>query len=149
MAVIAELTIQNELSEVRHVADELARLAANYAISESVLADLQVVVDEILSNIIKHAYSDSKQRTITVRFEFLPNEVAMEFIDSGDPFDLRNAPHPEVGAGLRVRQVGGLGIHFVRKLMDGIDYVRKDGRNHLSVRKECVTGVKQQGAKDD
>jgi anti-sigma regulatory factor (Ser/Thr protein kinase) len=147
MAVTAELTIRNDLSEIRRVVDELARLGADHGISEDVLADLQIAADEILSNIIKYAYPDSKQHTITVRLSFPPNEVTMEFIDSGFPFDPRNAPRPAIGKGLRNRHIGGLGIHFVKALMDGIEYVRDDGRNHLCLRKKCVTAVKQEGEK--
>jgi anti-sigma regulatory factor (Ser/Thr protein kinase) len=145
MAVTAELTIRNELSEIRRVADELTRLGADHGMSEDVLADLQIAADEILSNIIKYAYPDSKQHTITVRLNFLPNVVTMEFIDSGPHFDPRNAPRPTIGKGLRDRQIGGLGIHFVKALMDGIEYVRDDGRNHLCVQKKFVTAVKQEG----
>lgn len=149
MALVAELIVQNELSEIRRVADELARLGATHAMSKDVLADLQVAADEILSNIIKYAYPDSEQHTITVRLGILPNEVTMEFIDSGAQFDPRNALRPALGEGLRHRKVGGLGIHFVRTLMDGIEYVRENGRNHLCLRKKCVIAVKEEGEEHD
>jgi anti-sigma regulatory factor (Ser/Thr protein kinase) len=143
MAIRVELAIRNELSEVGRVADELARLAADHSIAKEVLADLQVVADEVLSNIIKYGGSESKQHSITVTLRVLPDEVTMEFVDDGAAFDPRDAAPPPTGQGLRDRPVGGLGIQFVKALMDGIEYERNDGRNCLLLRKKCITTVTQ------
>lgn len=143
MAVKVELAIRNDLSEVGRLADELARLAADYSIANGVLADLQVAADEILSNIIKYGRSGSGQPTITVYLRVLPSEVTMEFVDNGAAFDPQDAPTPATGKGISDRQVGGLGIQFVKALMDSIEYERNDGRNHLRLRKKCPTTVTQ------
>lgn len=143
MAVNVELAIQNNLTEVSRVADELMRLATDCSIANDVLSDLQVAADEILSNIIKYGNSGSGQLTITVRLRVMPNEVTMEFVDDGTAFDPRDAPAPPSGQGLSDRQMGGLGIQFVKALIDSIEYERINGRNHLRLRKKCSTTVTQ------
>lgn len=135
MGLETEITIQNELSEIARVSNDLARLGADHALPNDVLVDLQIVVDEVLSNIINYAFSSSKQQTITIRLNFEPGKVAMEFIDGGVAFDPRSAPLPAVRNGLRERRVGGLGIHFVKALVDTFEYERKNGRNHLRLEK--------------
>jgi anti-sigma regulatory factor (Ser/Thr protein kinase) len=142
--VVSELTIQSDLSEIRRVSVNLARLGADHGVPDDALADLAIAIDEVLSNIINYAYTDSNTHEILVRLTFLPKEVNMEFIDDGAPFNPRSAPLPELDKRLQGRRVGGLGIHFVKALMDDVEYVRKGSRNHLMLRKKCVTTVKRE-----
>ncbi len=57
----------------------------------------------------------------------------MRIIDDGKAFDPRDAKAPDTTAALMDRQLGGLGIHLVRNLMDHIEYRREGGRNHLTL----------------
>jgi serine/threonine-protein kinase RsbW len=53
--------------------------------------------------------------------------------DDGKPFDPLAAPAPDLTG--KDRKPGGVGLHFVRNLMDEVTYTRRDGTNHLRLMK--------------
>ena len=122
-------------------AAELARITAaveDLAETEGWPAELvfqtTLVLEELEVNIMNYAYGDdeSVQSQITLRSE--PDRLTIEISDSGTAFNpLEDAREPDLDAALEDRRIGGLGIHFVRTLMDEVSYRREDGRNHLTL----------------
>ena len=90
-------------------------------ISEDTVYDLQLAVDEACTNIIKHAYS-SQGGAITIFFERNDNTVVITIQDRGKPFDPAAIPPPDLEAEVEKRQIGKLGLHLMRKLMDEVSY---------------------------
>src|SRR5581483_1127751 len=93
--------------------------------------DIQVALDEALSNIVAHGYAGATIGTIVVRLACRDGEVCIEAEDEGAAFDPLQAPLPDLTADLAERQIGGLGIHFIRSLMDTVCYNHRDGKNLL------------------
>jgi len=58
-------------------------------------------------------------------------------LQQGTPFDPLQRAAPDVNAPLEERQVGGLGVMPVKRLMDGVTYARRDGKNVLTIRKRA------------
>ena len=63
-------------------------------------------------------------------------ELHITITDTGIPFNLLNAPPPDLTSNLVDRPIGGLGIHLVRSLMNSVEYERKGGKNRLHLRKD-------------
>ena len=63
----------------------------------------------------------------------------MQVEDDGIPFNPMDVTGPEVSQDLDSINIGGLGIHLVRKMMDDIDYQRIDGKNTLILKKSVDT----------
>ena len=60
--------------------------------------------------------------------------LRIEVTDDGRPFDpLNEAPEPDLDASVDDRQVGGLGIHLVRTMVDEMSYRREQDKNHLTL----------------
>ncbi len=115
----------------------LAAAAAQLRIPERETDQLLIAADEVFSNIAEYAYPDGGG---TVEVQLAQNadgtEITMTFSDRGIPFDPLKAEAPDISAPPENRKVGGLGIHIVRNLMDGIVYRRTDdGRNLLTLTK--------------
>jgi anti-sigma regulatory factor (Ser/Thr protein kinase) len=72
---------------------------------------------------------------ILVRLAYQPGEVHVDVEDEGKPFDPLQVPPPDLHSPLQERQVGGLGIHFIKQLVDEVTYARVDGRNRLHLTK--------------
>ena len=98
---------------------------------------MDVAIDEVFTNIASYAYG-SEQGTATVRFDFDEEArvASVTFIDSGVPFNPLESAEPDVTLAAEDRPVGGLGIFLVKKTMDGMDYVRRDDRNILTIHKQ-------------
>ena len=97
-----------------------------------------VALDEILSNIVKYGRPAGEgDGRVEVHLD-LQTEEALEMVilDDSAPFDPLEAEGPDTGLGVEERDIGGLGIEIVRRLMDTIEYERVDERqNRLTLRR--------------
>ena len=97
---------------------------------------IDVAIDELLANIASYAYDlDAGEVTERMDFDADTRMVSLTFIDRGVPYDPLAKPDPDVTLAVEQREVGGLGIFLVKKTMDDMTYVRRDGRNELTIRK--------------
>jgi anti-sigma regulatory factor (Ser/Thr protein kinase) len=135
-----EVVIRNEPSQMAVASRTLDRLAAELGIPAKPLAQLQVALDEIVSNVMKYAWPEEGTHELLVRFDVGDDSVEIHVIDDGQAYDPRQSPLREPPpAGQRPRP-GGLGIQMVRQLVDGFDYTRDDGCNHTILTKRYAVG---------
>jgi serine/threonine-protein kinase RsbW len=134
------ITIANRASELKRVAALADELAAANGLPPDAVADLQVALDEVLTNIIKYGYSDAAAHEITVRLSVEDDAILGEVEDDGRFFDPLAMPGPDLAAPLRERRAGGVGIHFVRRLMSEVSYRRVAAGNRLKFRRNLQPG---------
>ncbi len=106
------------------------------------IMELELSLEEALVNIIRYAYPDGSG---DMEISCIPggdDQFIVEISDTGIPFDVFSAKEPDIIAGVEDRKIGGLGIYFIRRLMDDVTYVRKGGKNilRLTVLREKVVG---------
>jgi serine/threonine-protein kinase RsbW len=137
-SVSSEIRIANDISEIARVADLVDSFGATNQLPNEVVVALNVSLDEILNNIISYGYEDAGAHEIVVRLELRSGIIDVVVEDDGKPFDPLAVPAPDLEAKLRL---GGVGLHFVRNLMDGLEYARRDGINRLRMMKK--SGLQQ------
>jgi anti-sigma regulatory factor (Ser/Thr protein kinase) len=128
-AIAVEL--KNDLSEIerlKRIVDEFAR---RHQIETQALGNMNLALDEILTNIISYGYDDGGEQRIVIRLALERGKWTVEVEDDGKPFNPLNAPVPDTKQLLEERPIGGLGIHLVRKLVDALEYRRHNDRNIL------------------
>jgi phosphoserine phosphatase RsbU/P len=130
-----EIRVHSKLSELDSVNQTLTAFGHGHGLPESVLHDLNLVVGELLTNIISYGYTDDGEHEIMVRLSVEPEEIRVEVEDDGKPFNPLEVPEADTTKLLDERTIGGLGIHLVRKLTDGLEYQRHEGKNVLVMRK--------------
>jgi anti-sigma regulatory factor (Ser/Thr protein kinase) len=131
----SEIRIANDMAEIARVADLVDGFGADHALPNEVVVALNVSLDEILNNIISYGYEDGGRHHILVRLELRAGLVDVVVEDDARPFDPRAAPAPDFAAKDRL---GGVGLHFVRNLMDDLDYARSGGINRLRMTKKLT-----------
>jgi len=141
-----EQTISNDAEGVEQIALLMDELGAAHQLPAGAVTDMQVALDEVLTNIVNYAHSDGRPHDIRVRLTVTADALETEIEDDGRPFDPLSIPPPDLGAPLRERAVGGLGIHFVKRLMNEVRYTLVDDRNHLVLRK-LLTGQTEADAR--
>jgi len=104
----------------------------------------EIAVEETLVNIIHHAYPQSgsnKKGTIELTLKLYPKEKMQVVVkDQGVAFNpLNQDASIDYDASLEERQVGGLGIPFMREFVDQILYEREDLYNILILEKSLVS----------
>ena len=139
---MTEITVRAAPEQIDAVMDFVNRQLDVLSCPEETRVDLDVAVDELLSNIIRYAYG-SETGTVTVRVEtqLEPKALILTFLDQGAPFDPLAEERPDTTSlPARERPMGGLGLYLVRSLVDEITYARRDGQNVLTVHKEIGQG---------
>jgi anti-sigma regulatory factor (Ser/Thr protein kinase) len=131
---MVEITILNRRSELGRVVALLDAFGAEHRLAPPLVADMQVALDEVLSNVTQHAHPDQSEHSIHVRLRMVADALEAEIEDDGLLFNPLSAPLPDLRARLRDRHVGGLGIEFIRNLMDDVIYERAGDRNRLVLR---------------
>lgn len=128
------LRLRGGLSELPKVVAVVDGFAAAHALAASAANAMNLVLDEILSNIIKHGSTGGKMPEIRLALSLAGGQFCAEVEDDGLAFNPLNAPPADLGGGLSDRHLGGVGLHFVRHLANAIEYQRLEGRNCLAFR---------------
>jgi serine/threonine-protein kinase RsbW len=136
-----DLVIRNDLSEIAIVRDALDQLGGELEVPARALMQLQVVLDELVSNVVKYSWPDGGDHELQVRITVNATGVSLDIFDDGQPFDPRGAPEPNAPIDGQRPRPGGVGIHMIKKLVDNLAYERIDGRNHTSLIKNCAVGA--------
>ena len=123
--------VVNARTEFERASAWLGRFAARAGLSEEVASRLQIALDEVLSNVILHGLAGAPegQREIGLAVRIEAGQVALEVTDDGPAFDPTRAAPALPAGGVGERREGGLGLLFVRTLMDEVRFTRRGERN--------------------
>jgi serine/threonine-protein kinase RsbW len=132
------LVLRNDLSELERMSEAVSAWCRGNAISATAEYQVNLALDEIVSNVIRHGWKDDGEHQLHVRISRLEDELRVEVEDDATPFNPLEAPAPDVNLPLEERPVGGLGIHLVRQFMDGLEYRRQGARNCLVMKKKTT-----------
>ncbi len=97
------------------------------------LSKLQLVSEEVFVNIAKYAYPD-KKGDVEASLKKEGNEIVLKFVDEGIQYNPLEKADPDIKAGVKKRENGGLGIFMVKKSVDFIGYEYKDNKNILTLK---------------
>jgi serine/threonine-protein kinase RsbW len=116
------------------------QVCARAVIAAETRNDLQVVLDEVCSNVFKHAYvsagAGASPGALRLIVRCQPAAIELTFIDQGQVFDPLSLPPPDLTLPLDERPLGGLGIHLVRQMTDQQSYRHSTAEgNRLSLTK--------------
>ena len=132
-----QLVIRNEIAQLAIVSEALERIGAEHGFAPKPMHQLQVAVDEIVSNVIKYAWPGDGRHEIRIRITVDAGKVTIDIADDGRSFDPRDAPPPRLTPPGQRPRPGGVGLHMATQLTDSFDYARVDGWNHSTLTKQC------------
>jgi anti-sigma regulatory factor (Ser/Thr protein kinase) len=125
------IAIPPSRSGIERAAGAYLACAARYAVPDDVRADMYVALEEITSNVVRHATRASR---IDITFTVTAEALQIDINDNGEPFDPFSMPSPDVTQALGERPLGGLGVFLVRQLTDS-SYERRGGINRVRLRR--------------
>lgn len=129
MSTSFELKTGSYLAELTRITDFVLGSVRESKLADRDMYHLVMAVDEACTNIIK--YSGSGE--IRVKCEVGDEQVVVEIRDDGVAFNPLGSPAPNLDLPLEEREVGGLGIYFIKTLTDKVKYERRDGKNILTM----------------
>jgi serine/threonine-protein kinase RsbW len=130
-----ELEVTSKIENLPIIGDFIAKNMMKIAADPATVLHVQLAVDEASTNIIKYAYGEEEGRLKLV-MELQGNELIITLINWGKPFDPTTIPHPDLNATLEHRKIGGLGMYFIRRMMDEVNYSFDTKDNRLIMKKK-------------
>lgn len=133
------MEIFNQLPEILKVAKAIDQLSAKWDWTEKTKHDINLAVEEVVSNIIFYAYRDKLKHTILIQFLINSNKVSITIKDDGQEYNwLNNQDEVNINAPAEEREIGGLGIHLLKKIMDKVTYSRINNNNVVNMEKKLA-----------
>lgn len=120
-----ELTVPGRFDRVGEICEFVAFGAKEAGFDSDEIFRIELACDEACTNIIQHAYGGEDGGVIRVEWNVSENAFLITMYDDGRPFDPDEIPPPNVPQDpddLDDLKIGGLGIHFMRKLMDDVEF---------------------------
>jgi serine/threonine-protein kinase RsbW len=129
-----QLTLESRLSDLAQVAPWIERLAAQHGIPSDTQFGIDLCLEEVLSNIIRHGYCGEPGHFIDVCFE-RPREDYFLFVveDKAPFFNPLNTQEPPPMSADDDSQIGGQGIRLLRQFADALEYQAMPGGNRLRI----------------
>ncbi len=128
------LTVPGRYDQIQLICKFVSAGARDAGLDADAVFHLELCCDEASTNIIEHAYGAENAGQITAAYEVKGQDFRVTLRDDGRPFDPDTIPEPKLPPKnadsddvalediMNSLQVGGLGIHFMRKLMDEVHY---------------------------
>lgn len=132
---IKHFVIENQIGELPSLAEKIEKLAEKWELSQELAMNINLVIEEALSNIIFYAFTDSDQHDIKISISLNQNRVMIKITDNGIPFNPLLQQQPDISLSVTERPVGGLGIFLISSIMDKIQYFRQKNQNILILHK--------------
>ena len=130
-----KLTVKNRIEDLLRVNSIFESFATQHDIGGKLRYHLLVSIEEILTNIIKYGFDELGVHPIHITFRNDSGAIEMEFEDRGREFNPLEVGEPDLDTPIEDRQLGGLGIHLVKNMVDVAQYRRVGDRNILLLRK--------------
>lgn len=129
------IVLRNDIQEITKLSTFIGEIATEKNLDDSIASSINLAMEEAATNVIMYAYPQGAEGRIEI--EAILREKSLVFIirDSGIPFDPTAAPEVNVDQSVEERNIGGLGIFLVRKIMDSVHYVRSEEQNILTLTK--------------
>jgi len=134
-----KLTVKNRIEDLLRVNSIFESFATQHEIGGRLRYHLLVSIEEILTNIIKYGFDETGVHPIHITFRHNLGVIEMEFEDRGREFNPLEIAEPDLETPIEDRQLGGLGIHLVKNMVDLAEYRRDGDRNILLLRKAKKT----------
>jgi len=127
------LAIPNRIDEIGPLARDAAAFLASHQVDPDTAFAVDLALEELVSNVIRHAYKDGDSNRICVRIDVGKDQIVLVVEDSGPAFNPLDLPEPDLDKPVDERPIGGLGVFLVKKTVDRMEYERLDNRNVLRI----------------
>lgn len=131
------ITIQfaADVREIERLNQLVRQFGELHQIPSRALYAVNLALDELVTNVCLYGFDDPAGHQVIVRLIATPGQLQASVEDDGKSFNPLDVKQPDLNAPLEQRELGGLGIHLVRSLMDHITYVHENGKNVLTIQK--------------
>jgi serine/threonine-protein kinase RsbW len=129
------IVLTNRLDELQKISGFIDDLADEWNLPFHLTMSLNLVLEEAFTNIVNYAYQDKDEHIIEIILENNGQALDITMKDDGIPYDPTMREDPDVTLPPEEREIGGLGIFLIKKMMDKVVYRRENNHNILMMNK--------------
>jgi len=133
MHIFPRIKLPAKIENLEYLIEFVSDCANKQGIDRKRIIEIEISTEEALVNIFNYAYQNVDGDVAIICKSDENNKFVIEIEDSGVPFNLLSLKEPDTTLDISERNVGGLGIFLMRKLMDDVQYKRKEDRNVLTM----------------
>ena len=118
------------IENLKGVRDFIRVSLKNHSISDLVVSEIVLALDEMCSNLMIHSHHCNPDEMFELCIYVENNKpLIFELIDDGTVFDINQFMEPALNNIIHEKRKGGLGIRLVKSIMDKVEYQKFKGRN--------------------
>jgi len=129
---MGKIGLSAQMENLEEFLDFVVKEAGRAGLPSRRISEIRLAAEEVLVNIFCYAYPETKG-DVSINCSEGEDVFVLEILDRGIPFNMMAAPGPDLSSCLSDRCVGGLGIHFVKKMTTKARYVREKEQNCLTL----------------
>ena len=133
-----EIKLKNQVGELERVAVFIEEICEELGLGMDLQMNLNLVLEEMVSNIIFYAYPEGTDAEIELMAEYDGKELTFVLSDRGREFDPTLKEDADIDVNPIDREIGGMGIWIVKNIMNQVTYQRLEGKNLLTMKKEII-----------
>ena len=141
-----KLIINNKINQLSLIHGFLEQLGADWLLEPGMIFELNLILEEYISNLIFYGYPDDADHVISIEMSKAERSLTLLVTDDGMKFNILEAPgYEDIEKPVHERKIGGLGIHFIKSLTDHIEYESDGEKNKLVIVKNIQNSQKKPG----
>jgi sigma-B regulation protein RsbU (phosphoserine phosphatase) len=134
--ITRKLVLPNDIATIPQLNEFIDTVAEEVGLDMSLTMSLNLALEEAVVNVMDYAYSEGQRGDVDIEVTADQQWLTFVISDTGIAFDPTAKEDVDTTLSAEERPIGGLGIFFVRQLMDVIDYKREGNKNVLTLRKK-------------
>ena len=128
-------SLKSDKSELDTLCQKVEKFGKSLRLSKKCIVELNLALDELFTNIISYGFRDHLEHLVKIQLMRENGTLTLCVEDDGIPFNPLETKEIELSCDIEDRNIGGLGLHLVKKLMDQVCYERCEGKNKLTLKK--------------
>lgn len=116
------ISIPRLTARLDYLRETIVRFLSSHNVDEGIISRIELSVYEAVVNIIEHSGQEYRNSDIDIECSIREDEVTVVVRNYGDKFDMMSVVMPDLKDHYKSGKMRGLGIYFIRTLMDLVEY---------------------------
>lgn len=130
------ISIPRLTARLDNLRETIVNFLSSKKIDDGIVSRIELSVYEAVVNIIEHSNPEYRNREIDIQCTVSEDEILVVVKNYGDKFDMTEMVMPDIEKHYKSGKMRGLGIYFIRTLMDLVEYSHDNMINTLTMSKK-------------